>query len=123
MRPYDSLKAIWDTIARTAFTQLNYSSLLLFGTLIGMSIFYLAAPVGLILGIYTHNWLLLYIAIFTWLLMTIAYIPTLKLYNLSIIWAFSLPAIAFLYTLMTLDSAVKYYQGKGGAWKGRTYAK
>ncbi len=121
LRPYNNLKTIWDTIARTAFTQLNYSFLLLIGTLVGMSIVYLAAPAGLIAGIYTHNWLLIETATFAWLLMTIAYIPTIKLYNLPITWAFNLPAIAFLYTLMTIDSAVKYYQGKGGAWKGRTY--
>ena len=121
LRPYDDLKTIWDTIARTAFTQLNYSFLLLVGTLVGMSIIYLAAPLGLLAAFQTHDWILLSIAIATWLLMTIAYIPTIKLYNLPIVWAFFLPAIAFLYTLMTIDSAVKYYQGKGGAWKGRTY--
>ncbi len=123
LRPYNDLKTIWDTIARTAFTQLNYSWLLLIGTLIGMVVVYLVAPGGLIVGIQRNNWLLIGAAISTWLLMTIAYIPTLRLYNLSITWGFSLPAIAFLYTLMTIDSAVKYYQGKGGAWKGRTYTK
>lgn len=121
LRPYDDLKTIWDTIARTAFTQLNYSWLLLIGTLVAMVVVYIIAPGGLIVGVQRHDWLLIETAIFTWLLMTIAYVPTIKLYNLSITWAFSLPAIAFLYTLMTIDSAVKYYQGKGGAWKGRTY--
>ncbi|MGL5942650.1 MAG: glycosyltransferase [Waterburya sp.] len=121
LRAYNDLKTIWDTIARTAFTQLNYNWLLLLGTVIGMSIVYLVAPIGLGLGIITSNWVLVSISVLTWLLMTIAYLPTVKLYNLSFIWTLSLPAIAFLYTLMTIDSAIKYYQGKGGAWKGRTY--
>ncbi|MDJ0571567.1 MAG: glycosyltransferase [Pleurocapsa sp. MO_192.B19] len=121
LRAYDDLKTIWDTIARTAFTQLNYSLLLLIGTIFGMSIVYLAAPVCLIIGILTSNWLVVGITSLTWLLMSWAYFPTIKLYNLSMTWAFSLPAIAFLYTLMTIDSAIKYWQGKGGAWKGRTY--
>ena len=121
LRQYDNLKVIWDTIARTAFDQLNYSLLLLVATIIGMSIIYLAAPICLAIGIITTNWLLTGMALLTWLLMACAYIPTLKLYNLSVLWAFSISAIAFLYTLMTLDSAIKYYQGKGGAWKGRTY--
>jgi hopene-associated glycosyltransferase HpnB len=121
LRAYDNLKTIWDTIARTAFTQLNYNWLLLLGTVIGMSIVYLVAPIGLGLGIITNNWVLVGISALTWLLMTIAYLPTVRLYNLSIIWGLSLPAIAFLYTLMTVDSAIKHYQGKGGAWKGRTY--
>lgn len=121
LRAYDNLKTIWDTIARTAFTQLNYSFLLLIGTILGMGIVYLVAPIGLIIGILTSNWLVVGITLFTWLLMTIAYLPTIRLYKLSIIWAFGLPAIAFLYTLMTIDSAIKYWQGQGGAWKGRTY--
>lgn len=121
LRAYDNLKVIWDTIARTAFTQLNYSFLLLIGTVIGMSLVYLAAPICLIIGIITHNWLVTVMSLVTWLLMTVAYLPTIRLYKISVFWAFCLPAIAFLYTLMTIDSALKYWQGKGGAWKGRTY--
>jgi hopene-associated glycosyltransferase HpnB len=121
LRAYDNLKTIWEMIARTAFTQLNYSLLLLIGTIIGMSILYLAAPIYLLIGIFTSNWLIITIALVSWLLMTIAYLPTIRLYKISILWAICLPAIAFLYTLMTIDSAVKYWQGKGGAWKGRTY--
>ena len=121
LRGYENLTVMWDPIARTAYTQLNYSPLLLVGTLIGMTLVYLVAPIYLMVGILTTNWLVVAICTLTWLLMTCAYFPTIKLYKLSIIWALCLPAIAFLYTLMTIDSAVKYYQGKGGAWKGRTY--
>ncbi|MEM8828265.1 MAG: glycosyltransferase [Cyanobacteria bacterium P01_G01_bin.19] len=121
LRPYNDLASIWDTIVRTAYTQLNYSPFLLVGTLAGMMVVYLVAPIAVIAGIITHNWPLGTIAIITWSLMSFAYLPTIKLYNLSSIWAIALPAIAFLYTLMTLDSAIKYYQGKGGGWKGRTY--
>ena len=121
LRGYNNLTVIWDTIARTAYTQLNYSPLLLVGTLIGMTLVYLVAPIYLMIGILTSNWLVVAISTLTWLLMTCAYVPTIKLYKRLIIWALWLPAIAFLYTLMTIDSAVKYYQGQGGAWKGRTY--
>ena len=121
LRGYNDLSVIWDTIARTAYTQLNYSPLLLVGTVIGMAIVYLVTPICLIVGIFTPDWLLITLSILTWLLMICAYLPTIKLYKLSIVWAFCLPAIALLYTLMTIDSAIKYYRGKGGAWKGRTY--
>ena len=121
LRGYSSLKAIWDTIARTAYTQLNYSPLLLVGTVIGMILVYLVAPVALVWGLMTNNWLVAATCVITWLLMILAYSPTLKLYQISRLWAVLLPAIAFLYTLMTIDSAVKYYQGRGGRWKGRTY--
>ncbi len=121
LRGYDHLKVIWDTIARTAYTQLNYSPLLLAGTVIGMAMIYFIAPIGMVWGLVTSNWLVFSICTVTWLLMIWAYLPTIKLYNISPAWAGLLPAIAFLYTLMTIDSAVKYYQGLGGAWKGRTY--
>ena len=86
-----------------------------------MVIVYLIAPVGVTWGLVTSNWLVFSICVITWLLMIWAYVPTLRLYKISWAWAGLLPAIAFLYTLMTIDSAIKYYQGKGGAWKGRTY--
>jgi hopene-associated glycosyltransferase HpnB len=121
LRGYDNLKVIWDTIARTAYTQLNYSPLLLVGTIMGMIMVYLTAPVGTIWGLVTGNWLVFSISAVTWLLMIWAYTPTIKLYKLAGTWAGLLPAIAFLYLLMTIDSAIKYYQGQGGAWKGRVY--
>ncbi|MEL6578138.1 MAG: glycosyltransferase [Cyanobacteria bacterium J06621_12] len=121
LRGYDNLKVIWDTIARTAYTQLSYSPLMLVATVLGMSLIYLVAPLGLLWGLLTSNFLLLITCILTWILMIWAYLPTIKLYGLARSWAILLPAIAFLYTLITIDSAVKYYRGEGGAWKGRTY--
>ncbi len=122
LRVYEDLKTIWNTITRTAYTQLNYSLLLLIGTVLGMTIVYLVPPICLVIGLIINNWILIIISLVTWLLMTIAYIPTIRLYKLSILWAFSLPTIALLYTLMTIDSAWQYWQGKGGAWKGRIYS-
>ncbi|WP_392481766.1 glycosyltransferase [Nostoc sp. C110] len=121
LRPYDSLATIWDMVARTAYTQLNYSPLLLLGTLVGMPLIYLVPPVCLILGAVWGNWAIALTGLLGWLLMTFAYYPTIRFYKCSPWLAFSLPAIAFLYTLMTLDSALRHWQGRGGAWKGRVY--
>ncbi|MBN3944778.1 glycosyltransferase [Nostoc sp. NMS9] len=121
LRPYDSLATIWDMVARTAYTQLNYSALLLLGTLVGMPLIYLAPPVCVILGAVWSNWAIALTGILGWLLMTFAYYPTIRFYKCSPWFALSLPAIAFLYTLMTLDSALRHWQGRGGAWKGRVY--
>jgi cellulose synthase/poly-beta-1,6-N-acetylglucosamine synthase-like glycosyltransferase len=121
LRPYDSLATIWDMVARTAYTQLNYSPLLLLGTLVGMPLIYLVPPVCVILGVVWSNWAIALMGLFGWLLMTFAYYPTIRFYKCSPWLAFSLPAIAFLYTLMTLDSALRHWQGRGGAWKGRVY--
>ncbi len=123
LREYNSLNTIWDMVARTAFTQLNYSPLLLLGTLIGMSLIYLAVPVSFILGLWLKNYIIVVISLIIWLLMSISYFPTIKLYKISPLWSLNLPLIAFLYNLMTIDSALRHWQGKGGAWKGRVYSK
>ncbi|MGJ3251048.1 MAG: glycosyltransferase, partial [Elainellaceae cyanobacterium] len=121
LRPYPDLKTIWDMVARTAYTQLHYSPLLLLGTLIGMTWVYLVPPLSAIAGIVTGQWALSAVGLFTWLLMAIAYAPILRFYRVPLPFAVCLPAIAFLYTLMTLDSALRHWQGRGGAWKGRVY--
>lgn len=122
LRPYESLQSIWDMVARTAYTQLNYSPLLLAGTLLGMGLTYWVAPVGTAIGLLSGNGALAAIAALTWGAMALAYWPTVQLYRQSPLWTLALPAIATIYTLATLDSAWRHWQGKGGAWKGRTYA-
>jgi len=122
LRPYPSLATIWDMVARTAFTQLNYSPLLLLGTLLGMTLIYLVAPLGAIVGGLTSNLPLALAGVTGWLLMALAYLPTVRIYGCNPLMALTLPFIAFLYTLMTLDSALRHWQGRGGAWKGRVYS-
>ncbi|MGA9382559.1 MAG: glycosyltransferase [Phormidium sp.] len=121
LRPYPTLESIWDMVARTAYTQLNYSPFLLLGTVLGMTLVYLVAPLAVIGGLLMGNLAIALPALITWLLMAIAYFPTIKLYNCSPILAFCLPIIALLYNLMTIDSAWRHWRGKGGAWKGRVY--
>ncbi|NEP12196.1 MAG: glycosyltransferase [Symploca sp. SIO2C1] len=121
LRPYPSLASIWDMVARTAFYQLNYSPLLLIGTVLGMTLIYLVPPIAAIFGALIGNWLIAIAGFASWLLMAGAYLPTLRLYKCSPLLAFCLPAIAFLYNLMTLDSALRHWQGRGGSWKGRVY--
>lgn len=121
LRSYPSLKSIWDLVARTAFTQLNYSIWMLLGAVLGMTLVYLVPWLSIIWGIIIGEKSLIIVGLISWLLMTIAYLPTVRLYKGSALWALCLPAIAFLYTLMTIDSALRHWQGKGGAWKGRVY--
>ncbi|HTL90147.1 MAG TPA: glycosyltransferase [Leptolyngbya sp.] len=113
LRPYDSLDTIWSMVSRTAYTQLNYSPILLIGAIFGMFLVYLFPIIGILSGSLT--------GLFTYVLMTVAYFPIVRFYRCSFGYAFCLPAIAFLYLLMTIDSALKHWQGQGGAWKGRTY--
>jgi hopene-associated glycosyltransferase HpnB len=122
LRPYDSLKTIWDMVARSAYTQLNYSPFLLLGSLLGMTLVYIVPPIGIILSLILGNWIITLISLIGYLLMTFAYFPIIRFYKSSPLFAFSLPLIAFLYTLMTVDSALQHWQGRGGMWKGRVYA-
>ncbi|MBD2580042.1 glycosyltransferase [Oscillatoria sp. FACHB-1406] len=121
LRPYDSLSTLWDMVARTAFTQLNYSPLLLLGTLLGMGLVYLVPQGAAIGGMVAGNWQIAIAGFSAWSLMSISYLPTLRLYRRSPWFALTLPFIAFLYSLMTLDSALRHWQGRGGSWKGRVY--
>src|SRR3984957_7179505 len=117
LRPYDSWKEIWNMIARTAFTQLRHSGWLLAGTLPGMKVIYVVPPVlALVLGpLGWHAWL-------AWALMCCAYAPMLQSYGRSPFWAPFLPLVALFYVGATFASAVRYWRGKGGQWKGRVQA-
>jgi len=117
LRPYDSWRDIWNMIARTAFTQLHYSPLLLAGTLAGMTIIYLMPPVAaIVLG--PTGWP----AWLAWAAMCCAYAPMLSYYRRSPLWAPFLPLIALFYVGATFASAVRYWRGKGGQWKARVQA-
>jgi hopene-associated glycosyltransferase HpnB len=121
LRPYSDLKSIWTMVARTAFTQLHYSVLLLIGSVVGMVLVYIVPTMSLLCGLTLGTPWVAVAGGMTWLLMSLAYLPTIRLYRLSPLWAFTLPLIALLYTLMTLDSARRHWLGQGGAWKGRVY--
>ena len=121
LRPYDGLREIWRMVARTAFHQLRYSSLILAGCLLGLALLYIVGPYVVVYGILTADGLAAGLGLAAWALMTLAYVPTVRLYNLSSAWAVSLPLLGLLYGLMTLDSARRHWIGAGGAWKGRKH--
>ena len=51
MRPYPRLASLWQMVARSAYTQLRYSPLLLAGTLAGLLFLYALPPAGAITGL------------------------------------------------------------------------
>ncbi len=101
-------------ISRSAFTQLRHSTLLLLGTLAGLAMIYLAPPTLL----WFDGWPRI-CGIAAWVLMTITFIPMLRFYGRSPLWAVSLPLIAAFYAAATLHSALQYWRGRGGKWKDR----
>lgn len=121
LRYYPDLMSIWNMVARTAFTQLNYSPFLLLVTVIAMKLVYLIPSLGIILGVIFGWWKVLAIALLARLLMFLAYLPIVRFYQLSPIYAMGLPTVALIYTLITIDSAWRHWRGRGGYWKGRVY--
>ena len=114
LRGYETWAEFGWLISRTAFAQLNHSALLLAGTVAAMAITYLAPPILLLMGPRAAA-----MGLGSWLLMMIAFWPTLRFYRRSPFWSLMLPLIATFYLAATLHSAVRYWQGRGGLWKGR----
>ncbi len=107
-----------DMIARTAFTQLRYSFLLLLGTLVGLFITYLL-PWVLFFAYPGEAWLLVDTTV---ALMAASFLATVKFYGQSWPWALTLPIAVVFYAYATCVSAVRYWLGRGGLWKGRAQA-
>jgi hypothetical protein len=102
-------------IARSAFSQLRHSALLLLGTLAGLGFIFLL-PIALL---FTGRLALAILGASAWLLMSALYLPTVRYYRRSALWAFTLPFAAGVYMAATVVSAVRYWFGRGGQWKGR----
>jgi len=121
IRPYGGFDGIWHMVARTAYTELRHSPLLLAGTLLGMFFTYLLPPV-LALGYGLHeSGAALGFGLAAWALMAASYRPSLSLYGSSPWVALLLPFVALLYCAMTFDSARRHWRDAGGEWKGRTH--
>jgi hopene-associated glycosyltransferase HpnB len=118
IRGYPDVASIRRMVSRTAYAQLRYSPLLLAGTILGLALTYLA-PVALT---FLATGMAQFLGIFTWLLMALAFRPTLRFYRVSALWGLALPAIAAIYMAFTVDSAYQHARGRGGMWKGRAQA-
>ncbi len=114
IREYSTFAEIGAMIARTAFTQLRYSWLILAAALLGLTLVYLAPPLLAATG-HAAGWA-------AWSLMAVCYYPALRFYGRSALWAPFLPLIALFYMAATLDSAVRHARGRGGEWKGRSFS-
>jgi len=121
-RPYPRLASLWHMVARSAYTQLRYSPLLLAGTILGLLLLYAAPPAGAIAwlaaGSLTPAATLAGAAgLAGWALMSVSYVPMLRFYRLSPLRAPALPLIAVLYAAMTADSARRHYSGRAVSWR------
>lgn len=115
IRSYGGFREIGRMISRTAFNQLRHSALLLMAAIAGLFVVYLLPP----LLLFTSKPVPMLLGAIAWLLMSIAYRPMVRFYNRALLWSVALPPIALFYMGATLHSAIQYWMGKGGQWKGR----
>ena len=118
LRGYGTFAEIRNMIARTAFTQLRYSLFLLLFVLAGLLVTFLLPWYSFLAG-EDPGWFLASTAI---CLMTVTFGVTVRFYRLAWPWALTLPLAAVYYGYATCVSAVRYWMGRGGQWKGRTQA-
>ncbi|HEY1614978.1 MAG TPA: glycosyltransferase [Rhizomicrobium sp.] len=118
IRPYGGFVDIARMVARSAFAQLGYSPALLCGTVLGMLMVYAAPPLLALFTTGTPR----FEGVIAWVLMAVAFQPMLHFYRRSPLWGFALPLIGALYAAFTVDSAIQYWRGRGGMWKGRAQA-
>ncbi|WP_145908504.1 glycosyltransferase [Kitasatospora viridis] len=121
VRPYVGLGPLWRMVSRSAYAQLKHSPALLLGTVLGLALVYLVPPLAVLAGAVTGSWPVAAAGAAAWLLMAGSFLPMVRYYGRPAPAALLLPFTALLYLLMTVDSAVQHYRGRGAAWKGRTY--
>jgi hopene-associated glycosyltransferase HpnB len=119
IRPYPETRDIWDMIARSAFTQLNYSLLILIGTVLGLALVWFVAPAAILFG-GLFSWRF-WLGLATYAIAMYSYLPTLRRYEQPRVLALALPFIAAFYMAATIASAVNYWRGTGATWKSRAY--
>ena len=114
IRGYETMNEIVRMIARTAYTQLGYSPLRLAGCVLGLILIFLAPPLLTLAGGWTAA-----VAGVAWGMMAALYLPMVRFYGQSPLWAPLLPLTATIYLWATLLSAWRHHRGAGGQWKGR----
>jgi hypothetical protein len=118
LRAYSTFAEFRRMVSRSAFAELRYSPLRLAGAIGGLALVYVAP---LLFAIFARGAAQAVGAV-TWAMMAIALAPILRLYGRPSIAGFALPAIAAAYVAFTFDSALQYWRGRGGYWKGRFQA-
>ena len=99
--PYaaSATSAAWS--ARSAYAQLDYSPLLLAGTVLGMALLYVAAAASRYSPRARPSWRAARLGA-----MALSFQPMLRFYRRSPLWGLALPLIGVVYTAFTVNSAI-----------------
>lgn len=118
IRSYPAWSDMAQMVSRSAYAQLGYSLAQLAGAVVALVLTFVVPPVAVLMG---SGYALLF-GLGAWAVMSLLFVPTLRIYGISPWRGVMLPAIAAAYLMFTLDSALKTMRGKGGFWKGRFQA-
>ncbi|MFH0938787.1 MAG: hypothetical protein V1899_05860 [Planctomycetota bacterium] len=128
LREYPRLADIWKMVRRTAFTELNYSWIRLVIALGGLSLLFAIPPTTVFSGIVSiitganieiialSLWALISGALSLAIMRTI-YGPAISFFELPARYTYALPIIGPLYSLMTLDSALRHVRCADLQWR------
>lgn len=116
-RGYPSLRALWDMVARSAYTQLRRSPAVLAGCVLGLAFVFFVPVVAIAFGGPASQAL----GVVAYAAMVRTYVPMVRWLGCGPAWALGLPLSAALYTAMTISSALRHHRGAGAVWKGRAY--
>ena len=72
-----------------------------------------------VLALFTGNATVMVLGAAAWALSAAIFMPIVREYRISLWTTLCLPAIALFYTAATIESAFRYWSGRGGEWKGR----
>ncbi|MDP9066638.1 MAG: glycosyltransferase [Pseudomonadota bacterium] len=117
IREYPRPADIWAMIARTAFTQLRHSALLLAATVLALALVWWV-PIAFTVSARgcPRAW-----GCAAYLLSVGSFVPTLRRYRVSSWTALALPLTALFYMAATVSSALCFWFGRGARWKNRDY--
>jgi hopene-associated glycosyltransferase HpnB len=115
IRGYGRAAEIRAMIARSAFAQLRHSAWILAGTVVGLVVTYLLP----VLLVFSGDKVAVALGLLAWGTSAVLFAPTVRMYRAPAWTAFCLPAIAAFYLEATVESALGYWNGRGGTWKGR----
>lgn len=122
VREYGSIGPIWRMVRRSAFDQLGYSWLLLLGTVAGLALLFLVPPAVTVIAVagagLAAGWRAALAAIGAagWAVMTLLFLPTVRLLEVRVLWALSFPLGGLLYGAMAVDSAIRHAAGRPARW-------
>jgi chlorobactene glucosyltransferase len=127
-RMYTSLSEMWEGWTKNIFLGMrDQLALLSFGALVGLlgalalpawlllGLFWLLSGGGLVAGIVAAQ------ALLVWAALLYSRAQACRGFEISRVYAFTLPLGAFMLTAMMFASAFKVLSGRGVSWRGRTY--